>query len=142
MYGQVRVIRLVPASGHRLAGFIFSSLKGTRMPYQTPTRLRKSAYNAQRGQCCYCGKPMWLEDVEAFAKAHNYSLRQANLLKCTAEHLHARTDGGDDSPENVAAACWYCNSKRHKRTQALSPEQYRKHVITRMQIGRWHRLGG
>jgi hypothetical protein len=85
------------------------------MPYRTPVRLRKSAFNVQRGECCYCGTPMWLADVETFAKSHNYSLPQARLLKCTAEHLQARTDGGDDSLKNVAAACCYCNSKRHQR---------------------------
>lgn len=110
------------------------------MPYKTPAYLRKSAYNAQRSLCCYCGKSMWLDNLHTFAEAHNYSLAQARLLQCTAEHLHARRDGGDDSPRNVAAACRYCNLKRHQRKQALSPEQYRRHVIARVRLGRWHRL--
>jgi hypothetical protein len=71
------------------------------MPDNTLTRFRKSAYNAQHGRCYYCGKPMWLHDVEAFAKTHKYTLAQAMWLKCTAEHLHARTDGGTDSAENA-----------------------------------------
>ena len=134
------MIRLVPVSGYRLAGFNFSLLKGTRMPYKTPTKLRKSAYKAQRGHCCYCGKPMWLENLEAFANDHEYTLAQASLLKCTAEHLTPRENGGNDTPSNVAAACWYCNSRRHRRKQPLSPEQYRKHVVSQLHKGGWHRL--
>ena len=110
------------------------------MPYKTPTLLRKSAYITQHGLCCYCGKQMWLKDVEAFAKAHNYSLPQARLLQCTAEHLHALTDGGDNSPGNVAAACHYCNLKRHQRKRPLPPEQYRKHVLKRVKRRGWHCL--
>lgn len=136
----VRAIRLVPVSGNRLAGFNFKLLKGTSMPYKTPVRLRKSAYNAQHGHCFYCRRPMWLDDVETFAKAHHYSLAQAKWLKCTAEHLRARAEGGDDSPENVAAACWYCNLKRHQRKQPLSPAQYSQHVAKRVAARRWHCL--
>ena len=108
------------------------------MPYKTPTHLRKSAYNAQHGRCYYCSKPMWLEGIEAFAKAHKYSLVQAKWLKCTAEHLLARANGGNDSAENIAAACWYCNLKRHQRKYPLPPEQYRHHVAKRIKKGGWH----
>ena len=112
------------------------------MPYRTPTLLRKSAYSAQHGLCCYCGTVMWTRNIQAFARAHNISLAQARLLQCTAEHLHPRNDGGDNSPENVAAACWYCNTKRHKRKSPLSPEQYRQHVMNRVKAGAWHCLCG
>ena len=110
------------------------------MPYKTPTRHRKSAFEAQRGQCCYCGMPMWLRDIAEFADTHKLSFAQAQLLKCTAEHLHARQSGGGDSAGNIAAACWYCNTRRHKRKNQLSAEEYRQHVIRQMSRGRWHRL--
>ncbi|MBI2275729.1 MAG: HNH endonuclease [Dechloromonas sp.] len=110
------------------------------MPYKTPVQLRKSAFDTQRGHCCYCGRSMWLENPKAFAKAHNYSSAQAKLLRCTAEHLHARADGGGDSPENLAAACWYCNIKRHQRKKPMPPDQYRRYVQKRLEKGGWHRL--
>jgi 5-methylcytosine-specific restriction endonuclease McrA len=110
------------------------------MPYKTPVLLRKSAYKAQQGQCWYCGLPMWLSGVEEFANTHNFTLPQAQLLQCTAEHLHARQDGGIDTPNNVVAACRYCNTKRHKRKIPLPPEKYRKHVKVKMKKGGWHQL--
>lgn len=110
------------------------------MPYKTPTRLRKSAYEAQRGHCCYCGLAMWLDNLETFANYHGYTLAEAKLLQCTAEHLTARECGGTDTPANVAAACWYCNSRRHKRKRPLAPDRYRLYVVARLKKGRWHRL--
>jgi hypothetical protein len=110
------------------------------MPYKTPTRLRNAAYNAQQGRCCYCSKPMWLENIAAFAKTHKYSLAQARWLQCTAEHLHARANGGADSAGNVAAACLFCNMKRHRRKDPLPPEQYRHYVAKRITKGAWHCL--
>jgi hypothetical protein len=110
------------------------------MPYKTPIKLRKSAFKAQHGNCCYCGRPMWQENVEAFAKARGYTSAQANLLRCTAEHLTSRESGGTDTPANVAAACWYCNSRRHRRKLPLPPDLYRRHVISRVRKGGWHQL--
>lgn len=109
------------------------------MPNSIPT-LRKSAYNAQGGRCCYCGRPMWLKQPKAFAEAHNFSLKQARSLQCTAEHLLARTDGGGDSKDNIAAACLYCNRKRHQRKSPPSPERFRSFVEGRVSRGRWFRL--
>ncbi|WP_414635381.1 HNH endonuclease [Azospira sp.] len=83
---------------------------------------------------------MWLADLAGFANSHNYSLAQARLLQCTAEHLRARQDGGKNSPGNIAAACWYCNTRRHKRVHQLRPEEFRQHVVKRMRNGRWHQL--
>ena len=107
---------------------------------KTLPRIRNLAYLNQQGLCWYCGKPMWLNDASRFAKIHGYSVPQAKLLECTAEHLCARSEGGSDSLENIAAACWYCNSKHHRRKRALSPMQFRQHVLARMRQGRWHQL--
>jgi len=66
---------------------------------------RKSAYNAQSGRCYYCDLLMWESDCKSFAQAHKISLSQAKLVKCTAEHLEARKDGGNDTKKNIVAAC-------------------------------------
>jgi hypothetical protein len=70
-----------------------------------PSRLvrhRQSAYIRQSRRCFYCQYPMWENNLESFAQAHNISTAQAKRLKCTAEHLKARKDGGKD------AATKYC----------------------------------
>ncbi|MBI4997681.1 MAG: HNH endonuclease [Rhodocyclales bacterium] len=108
------------------------------MPYKTPTHQRKSAFEAQHGQCCYCGMPMWLDDAPGFARSHNLSQRQTRWFQCTAEHLQARQDGGTNSASNIAAACLYCNTRRHKRKSPPSPEEYRLLVAERVRKGRWH----
>jgi hypothetical protein len=54
---------------------------------------RQSAFIAQQGRCIYCGCNMG-----------NHP---------TAEHLQARQDGGTDRRDNIAAACWRCNYRRH-----------------------------
>ncbi|MBL4929995.1 HNH endonuclease signature motif containing protein [Fuscibacter oryzae] len=59
-------------------------------------------------------------------------------LHCTAEHLHPRSEGGQDTTDNIVAACWYCNSRRHRRKHPLSPEAHRLRVQQRMTAGKWH----
>lgn len=54
------------------------------------SKLRKSAFIQQNGQCYYCGCPMWTDSPESFAKRRNLSVKQARHLRCTAEHLKAR----------------------------------------------------
>ena len=99
---------------------------------------RKSAFIAQSHRCFYCGFPMWESDCKSFAQAHKISLSQAKLLKCTAEHLEARRDGGKDAAKNIVAACQWCNQRRHKRKQAPSPGAYQRLVKQRLSKGRWH----
>lgn len=105
-----------------------------------PTKLvrhRKSAYIAQSGRCYYCGSPMWDSNLESFSQAHNIKSSQAKWLKCTAEHLEARKDGGNDKAQNVVAACLFCNRTRHRRKEDLNPVAYRKLVQKRVRNGRW-----
>ncbi|MFZ6048615.1 HNH endonuclease [Pseudomonas sp. CR3202] len=101
-------------------------------------RHRFNAYINQSGRCFYCGVAMWLKGMEGFAHKHHMSLRQAWRFKCTAEHLVARCDGGGDEPENIVAACSYCNCKRHDRKQSMSSDHYRRYVLGRLQSRRWH----
>ena len=102
------------------------------------TRYRHSAYLVQMGRCYYCGLPMWEDDLDAFCRAHNITPSQAQPLKCTAEHLIARQDGGLDTAQNIVAACWSCNRRRHSRKKALAPSAYLFLVRKRVRDGRWH----
>ena len=107
--------------------------------YRTPTRARAQAFHRQGGRCFYCSVRMWTDDVLAFAARYGLPRSAAMWLQCTAEHLHARQDGGRDASGNVVAACRWCNHRRHsRRVVAPAPEEYAKLVTRRVQAGRWH----
>jgi 5-methylcytosine-specific restriction endonuclease McrA len=98
---------------------------------------RRSAAKRQADKCFYCGLPMWETDPATFAARFNLSKAQAALLQCTAEHLHARCDGGGDQPSNIVAACRFCNRARHAAARPLPPARYQARVRSRMSKGRW-----
>lgn len=102
---------------------------------------RQSAFAQQNGKCCYCGFVMWLDSPESFAETHGLSVKQARFFQCTAEHLHARQNGGGNIRSNIAAACIRCNRLRRARKVAMSPEQYQCHVQKRIRKGGWHNTG-
>lgn len=99
---------------------------------------RSKAFSTQSSRCCYCGYQMWLADPDVFAERLGISTRQALQLRCTAEHLHARCDGGRDADCNIAAACLTCNRRRHQRKAPPAPEAYKAFVLRRLESGRWH----
>jgi len=99
---------------------------------------RLIAFLSQNGLCHYCGQPMWLSNQETFAGQYGLSAKQAKLLMCTGEHLLPHKDGGGACKQNIVAACLYCNTRRHKRTFDLSPEDYRRKVQKQMTKGKWH----
>lgn len=99
---------------------------------------RLLAFEKQEGRCYYCRVPMWLENKREFAAKHRITKKLAKRLRCTAEHLNARKDGGKNNRENIAAACLYCNSTRHRASEALSPNEYRKHVRCHCRRHEWH----
>lgn len=102
--------------------------------------LKKKRHNAATRQdfrCYYCGLPMWEKDPHSFAEQYILTSKQAQLLLCTAEHLRARSDGGSDGDENIAAACQFCNKHRHIGKSPKPPEQFRVYVHARMQKGAW-----
>ena len=101
-------------------------------------KYRLLAFERQNGRCYYCNAPVWLEKIAEFAAKFGISLRQATQLQCTAEHLVARQDGGSDSSENIVAACWFCNTRRHRRKSDLSPEAFKKLVSKRINELKWH----
>ena len=84
-------------------------------------RFRSLAYHRQHGRCFYCHAPMWSADPSEFAKQYGVTIHQAVRLRCTAEHLRARQDGGDDSPDNIVAVCLHCNNARHRKKLPPSP---------------------
>lgn len=97
--------------------------------------IRRRKMAEQDGRCFYCGLPMWDIDTETQCQPGENPAPAA--LRCTAEHLHPRSDGGVDRADNIVAACRFCNSHRHRRNRALSPDAYRAHVRGRMAMGRW-----
>lgn len=101
------------------------------------SRHRHSAFIKQSGKCYYCNLPMWESDLASYAVEHNITIPQAKLLRCTAEHLLARTDGGKDQADNIVAAHLWCNRKRHARKLAPPPREYRHLVQQRLSKGRW-----
>lgn len=100
--------------------------------------IRSKAFMAQSERCYYCGYQMWQSSPGSFAKRLGLSIRQALQLRCTAEHLHAKCDGGSDTKANIAAACWLCNSRRHRRKSPPSPEAYKAFISKRLEAGGWH----
>jgi hypothetical protein len=62
----------------------------------------------------------------------------AARLRCTAEHLVPRSEGGQDIAENIAAACAHCNGTRRKRKRPPEPTVYEKEVARRERRGFWH----
>lgn len=103
---------------------------------------RHQAFVAQRGRCFYCGRPMWEHDAKQFAAKHGMRQRATEQLKCTAEHLLARRDGGRDEARNIVAACRLCNARRHagRTDRAPAAEAYRRLVQRRVAAGRWFPL--
>ena len=75
-------------------------------------KYRDQAFVRQRGCCFYCHRRM----LAASSKGP---------LRCTAEHLVARCEGGLDRGENIAAACWECNNCRHRTRRPLSSEKFK-----------------
>ena len=89
-------------------------------------RSRKTAFGRQQGKCYYCDLRMWLDGPAG-----------PSALRCTAEHLKPRSQGGGDGPSNIVAACLHCNQTRHKRKKPPEPDRYRAEVRKRISRGAW-----
>jgi len=101
-------------------------------------RVRNRQMRAQNGLCYYCEQPMWLQNINGFCNQYGISRDQAFALKCTAEHLVARQDGGLDTDENIVAACHFCNQARHESEKAKTADNFMVHVREELNAGRWH----
>jgi len=99
---------------------------------------RFAAFQHQNGRCHYCGLPMWLKHPEELNPNLKGNHRALSRLRCTAEHLLARQDGGANSRANIVAACHFCNMTRHRITNPPDPARYREHVRHRVRAGKWH----
>ena len=100
-------------------------------------KIRNQKHTEQGGCCFYCKRPMWSVSPDDFIKEHAMPTRLARLFQCTAEHLVAASEGGENSASNIVAACKYCNSTRHKTKRPLAPELYKRQVRRRLKQGRW-----
>lgn len=104
----------------------------------TIVKNRNQAFESQNGRCFYCNQPMWSQSSKEFCNKFGISEKSAQLLKCTAEHLIARQDGGSNQKHNIVAACLFCNRTRHKSPNALSSEKYKAKVQSKMNRDKWH----
>lgn len=71
---------------------------------------------AQGGKCCYCDAPMFIlgtTTVHEHQRANKIAThRAASAMRATVEHLKKWADGGRSTPDNLALACFDCNSSR------------------------------
>ena len=102
------------------------------------TRIRARAYFRQKRCCYYCRCPMWLDDFLGFCSRNRLVPGLARALRCTAEHVIARQDGGTNHPSNIVAACLRCNAGRHARKLPLPADDFMHHVRRRIEKGKWH----
>ncbi len=102
-------------------------------------RLRTQAFVSQGFRCFYCRLEMWSGDVDAYAKRWGLTGAQSVGLECTAEHLIARKDGGQDTAENVVAACLTCNRRRHRWMPNAHWSVYAAAVAVQMAKGHWRK---
>ena len=105
---------------------------------RSPRKAREAAYIQQEARCYYCNQPMWLGNPDDFTRRFNLKDSQGRKLQCTAEHLHARKDGGGNDRENIVAACLYCNQSRHRRRKEMGPVAYKALVQRRLSARGWH----
>lgn len=115
-------------------------LPTSETPMQTLQRIRIQAFHAQGGRCYYCQLPMWIASPPSLPAAGGVKRLTSQALRCTAEHLIAKCDGGRDQAANIVAVCEFCNRRRHRRKCALPAERFRELVSRRMAIGKWHGL--
>ena len=102
------------------------------------SKIRNTAFLRQDGRCYYCDRRMWLPEPGQSQKNLKSGKGACKHFQCTAEHLVARQDGGSDSADNIVAACYFCNSRRHHCASPKTSSAHRKHVQGRLAKGKWH----
>ena len=98
---------------------------------------RHAVYLSQSCKCSYCTAPIWERDPDQFASTHGITRKQARLLRCTAEHLEPKSEGGSNAAGNIVAACLHCNRTRHRARVPLAPAAFRQRVRARVARGGW-----
>ena len=104
------------------------------------SQIRRQKVRAQQGMCFYCRQPMWEGCPGPFAARYGLKGPRLLWLQATAEHLHARCEGGPDRIDNIVAACKYCNTRRHFCRVPPTPEEHAIKVQQRLEAGKWHGL--
>jgi 5-methylcytosine-specific restriction endonuclease McrA len=99
--------------------------------------VRHQAVVSQSYRCIYCTSPVWEGSPERFISTYAITRSQAELLRCTAEHLLPKSSGGKNAESNIVAACWFCNHTRHKARVPLEPDAYGRRVRSRVAKGGW-----
>lgn len=103
-----------------------------------PTKIqnpRLRAFQQQQGRCRYCGVQMWHRDP---VELPGIPAKRSSRLRCTAEHLQARCDGGRYEASNVVVACAYCNHTRHTLNPPPPPNAYLQGIRKMIADGGWH----
>ena len=103
------------------------------MKYKTPLSLRNLAAKSQNWLCFYCDLPMSGKG-SPYSKAVSAKIGR---LRVSAEHLHARQDGGQDNRGNIVAAHVVCNQCRHRAKDPKSPPEFATHVKSRLAKRKW-----
>ncbi|MBK5567057.1 HNH endonuclease [Ensifer sp. SSB1] len=80
---------------------------------------------------------MWERDPQLFVRRYGVSRKEAQRFRCTAEHLVARHQGGNNGQANIVAACQFCNRARHRKKEPLSASDHIAHVRKRLTRGKW-----
>jgi hypothetical protein len=104
-------------------------------------KLRTRAFFAQQCRCIYCHLPIWEGPYkDRLVSALGIPESLVPYLQSTAEHLVAQQQGGLDVPVNIAAACWWCNWKRHAHRHDCAPDPvtFQAEVHRLMAAKRWH----
>ncbi len=96
------------------------------------------AFQKQNGRCYYCGILMWRKTPHKIMSYYKITFGQAKALKCTGEHLQAHKDGGSGNSDNIVAACYCCNHRRHQRKHPPKPSDYKNYIQNRLAIKGWH----
>jgi hypothetical protein len=107
------------------------------MPRTKISSLRLLAYRSQNGLCYYCERPMWFADAKDFRRRYNLTRAEARALRCTAEHLRARCDGGSDEAANIAAACLHCNQARHRKPKSAPDPATHRRIVKDLHGAAW-----
>lgn len=69
-------------------------------------QLKALLFERQEGKCCYCGG-----EIELHPEPWGFgNTTPPNFA--TFEHLRRKRDGGGSNPDNLALACFLCNTSR------------------------------
>ncbi len=104
----------------------------------TIKNLRQRAARMQGWRCFYCQLPIWNSSPEEFMNRYGMPRGLTKRFQCTAEHVKAKCDGGEDVAANIVAACLFCNATRHRTKHPLDATKHASVVRSRMAKGKWH----